>query len=205
MAAKDMLGVEFGLLTVTGRAKNKSDGTAAWDCRCVCGERRTIAGTALRAGRHKSCGCMSPRFTRERVKTHGMSYTKTYRVWAGMHARCSPSARGKSKRLYFDKGIRVCERWDSFEMFLEDMGECPWGLSIEREDGSLDYAPGNCRWATSREQANNTTRNVIIQWSGKTQTISMWASEIGVKPNTLLYRIRRGMSVERAMRLRTGL
>ena len=202
MAAKDLLGVRFEKLLVVGRGANRPDGTAVWKCLCDCGEAREIPGTALRAGRNKSCGCASPRFTKERTTTHGQSRTRTYRIWQGMRRRCSEAAQGKSRRLYFDKGIRVCERWEDFECFLKDMGHAPPWASIDRINGKGDYEPGNCRWATPQEQANNVITNALVTHAGRTQSVAMWAMEVGVKANTLLYRLRRGMSLDRALQKR---
>lgn len=199
MAKKDMLGVRFEKLLVVAQADSKADGTAVWLCVCDCGNTREIPGTGLRAGRNKSCGCSSPRFTPERLTTHGQSRSRTYRIWQGMRRRCSDSAAGKSRRLYFDKGIRVCERWEDFECFLSDMGHAPPGASIDRMNGSLGYGPGNCRWATPQEQANNTCTNSLVTHNAETMTVAMWATKIGVKPNTLLYRLRRGMPVDQAL------
>lgn len=199
MRYKEMLGTRFGKLLVTERAGNLKDGTATWVCVCDCGQKRTIAGTKLRAGKHKSCGCSSPRFTSESRSTHGMSRTRIYQIWSGMNKRCSQNAYGKLKRLYFEKGITVCDRWKSFTNFLQDMGMPPIGSSIERIDGSKNYEPSNCRWATSQEQANNTTRNHFIEHEGKKQTISQWARELGIKPNTLMYRIKRGLPIHKAL------
>lgn len=194
-----MLGVRFGKLLVVAREANQPDGTAVWRCVCDCGETRRVAGTGLRAGRHKSCGCASPRFTSEYLTTHGLTATRTYRIWQGMKARCSDAAQGKARKLYFEKGIRVCERWQDFRTFLADMGEAPYGMSIDRIDGNWHYEPGNCRWATSKQQANNTSANRLITNNGQTMTLSAWAEKCGVKANTLLYRLQRGVPVERAL------
>lgn len=197
MVAPDLVGLRFGRLTVKRRVENNSSGSSMWECVCDCGEIRVNAGTSLRAGRNKSCGCSSPRFDADRLTTHGKSRTRTYKIWAGMISRCKPG-RPKS-HLYFAKGVRVCRKWKTFENFLRDMGEAPDGLTIERKDGNGNYCPSNCCWATRTEQANNTTRNRIVFHDGRSMTVSQWANELGINPNTLLYRFRRGWATERAL------
>lgn len=204
MVLKDMTGSVFGALTVINREKNLADGTATWRCVCKCGEIRKISGTSLRAGRHKSCGCMSPRFTSAAVTTHGMSKSRIYKIWQGMLGRCSTAATGKLKKLYYDKGIRVCNRWQIFENFLEDMGEPLLHQSIDRIDGSKGYEKSNCRWADKKMQANNTSSNLVIFLDGVSMTASEWADKTGIKANTIVYRIRRGWSPERALSKNPG-
>lgn len=203
MALKELFGSRFGRLVVVDRLPNAKDGTAMWACLCDCGESRAISGTHLRAGRNKSCGCASPLFTTDSTKTHGMSGTRTYRIWRGMLARCSDVAKGKTRKNYFEKGVRVCERWMEFDQFFADMGEAKSGMTLDRIDGLLGYEKENCRWATPREQANNMASNVVLHHDGKAMSVAMWAREIGVKPNTLTYRIRRGMPLGRALQAAT--
>lgn len=88
---------------------------------------------------------------------HGLSKTRTYKIWKGMRGRCSENSTDlKKRKIYSDLGVKVCERWSSFLNFLSDMGEAPEGLSIDRyPDPSGNYEPGNCRWATTMQQAHN--------------------------------------------------
>ena len=94
------------------------------------------------------------------ITTHGRSYTPEYRTWHSMKARCSPTATGKHRRNYYERGIRVCQRWlNSFENFFEDMGERPSPMhSIDRIDNDGNYEPSNCRWSTPVEQIANQRR-----------------------------------------------
>lgn len=117
-----------------------------------------------------------------------------------MKSRCE-NPRNARYADYGGRGITVCDRWkDSFENFIADMGPPPTpSHSIEREDNSRGYEPGNCRWATDIEQGNNQRSNVLIEYNGKTQTIAQWARELGMNYQTLRQRIQKyGWSVERA-------
>ncbi len=132
---------------------------------------------------------------RARAETHGMSNTPTYSSWESMHSRC----RGHSH--YVQRDIKVCEAWTSFDAFLRDMGQRPSGTTLDRIDGSLGYFPGNCRWATHKEQARNTARNRKITAFGETKTMTEWAIEFGLLLNTLRNRIDGGYEPELALTL----
>ena len=142
----------------------------------------------------------SGRFTSERVKTHGMSRTKVYKLWHAMVSRATGKTSEKQRKNYFDRGITVCERWLKFENFFEDMGMPLEGHSLDRIDNDGPYQKENCRWADKKTQCNNTRRNVFYEHDGKKQTISQWAEEVGIKQNTLLYRLARGWPFERAIK-----
>ncbi len=126
--------------------------------RCQCGSILEIADTRVNCGRASSCGCVrnkaSAVFARKTFTTHGLSKTKTYRVWGDMRARCEISS-ASSYSYYGGRGISVCNRWKTFTLFLADMGECPIGLSLDRIDNNGNYEPKNCRWATKNQQMKN--------------------------------------------------
>lgn len=121
-----------------------------------------------------------------------MTYSKTHNVWIQMRRRC------RERPEYIARG--VCERWEkSFEDFLEDMGECPDGMTIERIVNSKGYEPGNCRWATDKEQANNRKTSVLLTYNGRTQSAAEWAEEVGIQAQTIRYRVKNGWSVVNAL------
>lgn len=177
MAAHDLTAAKFGKLTVLSRAGVDSSYSATWNVVCECGAFRVISGTSLRAGRRKSCGCSSPKFTPERLTTHGKSKSRTYQIWVGMRYRCSAPDGTKNHRNYAARGIKVCERWSKFENFLLDMGEAPDKMSIDRIDNSIGYEPTNCRLANSVEQSNNTRKNKILTNKCESMTLAQWAKK----------------------------
>ena len=84
----------------------------------------------------------------------GPSRTRTYCSWAAMKQRCLNSHH-KFFPFYGGAGITICSRWMQFENFLADMGPRPHGKTLDRLDGAKGYEPGNCRWATVRQQNKN--------------------------------------------------
>lgn len=139
---------------------------------------------------------------RRRATRHGHcprgTPTRTYRIWKKMRARCN-EVRSVSYSRYGGRGITVCPRWDKFEAFLADMGECPPGLQIDRVDNGGNYEPGNCRWATRIEQANNRRSSRFLTVNGVRLTVSQWARVNGIHRSTIFGRLRRGWAHDRAV------
>ena len=207
-ARKDLTGERFGKLVVVSLFDRRPGRHPRWTCACDCGGTSIAAANNLRSGHSTSCGGAihgagpgRPPRERDRVpyQTHGRAGSAVHAVWCAMRRRCSPAGSPKERRNYFDRGIRVCDRWQSFENFLADMGEPPAGYSIDRIDNDRGYEPGNCRWADAKTQGNNKRTNRVIEYDGQRMTLTQWADRVGLKHQTLLARIRRGWAIDRAL------
>lgn len=131
-------------------------------CDCACGVRRAVLEANLIKGASASCGCVRKDIARrvgllsQGAIKHGQCYTPEYRVWKTMRQRCSEKAKGHAREDYYLRGIRVCERWQTWGNFYADMGPRPSVKhSLDRIDNDGDYEPSNCRWATDAEQRAN--------------------------------------------------
>lgn len=132
---------------------------------------------------------------------HGATGTKLYRAWQNVKDRCE-NPKNPAFHNYGGRGVRIAPVWSaSFLAFREAVGEPPTPLhTLERVDNSGDYAPGNVRWATRKEQAQNLRKNRLLTFAGRTQPLTAWAEEIGLVPSTLHYRLdQAGMTVAEAL------
>jgi len=153
---KDLTGKVFYRLTVLDLDRIEN-GSSYWKCECECGTQTIVNIKNLGRGT-KSCGCLRREQSigiRPANASHGMTGTPTHRAWINMRYRCF-NERCADYFRYGGRGITICERWDSFEAFLEDMGERPSAdLSLDRIDSNGNYEPENCRWADKSTQSSN--------------------------------------------------
>lgn len=143
---------------------------------------------------------MAERPRRRSNARHGHSRhgarSRTYVTWMAMMQRCN-DAHSKQYQNYGARGVMVCVRWRVFENFLADMGERPEGRTLDRYPNHAgNYEPGNCRWATPTEQANNTRANLRLEYKGQAYSAAELARIAKVPISTIWNRLKRKWSVE---------
>jgi len=201
---ENLIGNKYGRWTVLdwiGVIKGKY----IWKCKCECGTEKNIDGGCLRNGTSKSCGCYR---TDVVLTKHGVSKTRFYHIWQGMKQRCLQESY-EAYPKYGGRGIKLCDRWKDIKKFKKDMyksylSHCKeYGekqTSIDRIDNDGNYDPSNCRWATCKEQSNNTRYNVKNQvmedLDGSSKTKKEIANKYNIKLKRLNYLLRHGFSLK---------
>ena len=157
--------------------------------RCDCGTEKKLPIARVKSGNAKSCGCLKLK--------HGGAVrgTKTveYTAWQAMHARCN-ATKGRDAKAYRERGIGVCERWQVFENFLEDMGLRPSAEhSLDRRNNNKGYSPDNCRWATPEQQLCNRRDSVTWHIKGLTfESLRRAGEHFAVDGKTIHYWVKTG-------------
>jgi hypothetical protein len=202
---KDHTGKTYGRLKVL-RQNGRIGKAIAWEVECECGKIKTLSAKNL--ARSKSCGCLMEEkrhiglskrtkhglSSRDRSKTH-----EDYNIWQAMRDRCK-NPNNKHYKNYGGRGIEVCQRWDDFKKFTEDMGKRPKGYSIDRIDNNKNYCPENCKWASIAEQNRNKRDNIILTFNGKTMCAKDWATELGLSSGQVItWRLNKGWTLEEAL------
>lgn len=187
------VGEKYGRLTILEVHYPKDEAV----CKCECGNIKIARATNVLYGGTSSCGCLK---NEGNNRKHGGKGTRLYMIWKGMRERCNT----KTCRIYKNYGgrdIKICLEWNDYNIFKD------WAfshgytdeLTIDRIDVNGDYCPENCRWATPKEQANNTRHNRLLTYKGKTQSVALWSDELNIPKSTIQSRLRRGKSVEIAL------
>lgn len=203
----DNTGLRFGRWIVIADDKRGFRRKAL--CRCDCGVELRVFVHNLRRGLSRSCGCLRREITVLRERTHGMSATQPYRQWRGIVRRCTVPTDEAYPR-YGGRGIRICQRWSSPDLFWMDIGPRPSTKhSVGRINNDGNYSCGkcpecaangwtaNCRWETASEQMHNMGRNVWLEWNDQRMIATDWAKTLGVSRQRMQQRIAAGYEGER--------
>jgi hypothetical protein len=192
MSRKNIVGERYGKLVVIEFSHLDQNDKARWRCKCDCGNEIFPATGYLTIGDTTSCGC-----SRKKFKTPFRRKTMT--AWWDMIDRCE-NPDNEYYHAYGGRGIKVCDRWQTFDGFYEDMGEpSSKELSLDRIDNARGYEPGNCRWADDVTQSRNTRRARMIAYRGETRRMTEWGEILGIKPVSIYARLRKGWTFEKAV------
>lgn len=190
------VGERFGQLEVIGFDKKCPSNGMRWFCRCDCGVVKSVIYNSLVKGRSQSCGCVSRVSAAKKMTVHGMASTPTYKSWHAMKQRCEGKGGHQS---YVERGIRMDPRWDSFDVFVADMGIRPDGKTLDRIDNTKGYSKENCRWADHVQQMNNRDSSRLFEVDGERLSIPQIARKYGIGVSKLRHCVRKGQSISEAM------
>jgi hypothetical protein len=170
-----------------------------WLCRCECGVEKAFPHADLVSGAVRACQ-KRHQLTPTPAPRDGDSSAPEYGSWRDMLRRCYDTGFPEFER-YGAKGVTVAEELRSFQGLLAEVGPKPFpNASLERIDNTRPYEPGNVRWATPVEQANNRSTNRLVTLNGRTQTLAQWCRELGIRRGTVVTRMDvHGWSVEQAL------
>jgi len=202
---KNLTGKKFGRLSVIKQTGKDKNGHSLWLCKCDCGKEKIILGISLQSGCTKSCGCLKKELDKKRNLKHNHAQrgkvSKTYNSWVHMIQRCT-NPNCEIYKHYGGRGIKVCKRWLKFENFLEDIGEIPKGLTLDRVDNNKGYSPKNCKLSTIKEQSRNKRNNILIPFNDGFLCLKDYCKIKNLNYSTVLWRLNKmRMSIEEALTL----
>lgn len=200
----DLTGQKFNKLLVLEYVYTKN-GQIYWKCKCDCGNIKNIAGSHLRTGHTKSCGCLKKEIIKKRTEQqtkHGLRHTRIYETWVNMKTRCL-NKNNKNYSNYGARGIKVCNEWkDDFMTFYNWAMKNGYtdDLTIDRIDVNGNYEPNNCRWVTMEKQNNNRRNNHVVLYKGESKTLEEWSKilPINIGSSVLRYRVTHDWDIEKA-------
>lgn len=201
------VGDTFGDLTVIeilGKIRPQTSNHWYYKVQCKCGTKNIVRGTVLKNGRSAKCRkCAIKRTPNRRIQyKHGMTNTRLFNIWQSMKERCNTPT-SHAYKWYGGRGIKICDEWENDFMAFYN-----WAinngykeiLSIDRIDVNGNYEPSNCRWATTKAQANNKRTNRFLTLNGETHTMAEWGIITGIKDYNIENRLNKyGWSVEKTL------
>lgn len=207
-----IIGEKYHKLTVKALVVDGNANQRKYLCICDCGNEKVAGESNIKRGKTKSCGCLLKNNGGSKKRNIYLgSDSKLYRAWASMKSRCSNPNDPNYKR-YGARGIKVCDDWMTYSNFktwalangYKEEANHLTDCSLDRIDNDGNYEPINCRWATAREQTNNTRRNTRVQYKGEEHTLAEWARIKGMSYTSFMSRYCRGWSFERIMETPKG-
>lgn len=198
----DLTGNKFGRLTVIKEiGRDTKSRQKLWLCKCDCGNEKITKTSYLTSGDTSSCGCYRKECELKNLsefwgkpKTHGLSKTRLYTIWADMKDRCN-NKNNNAYKNYGGRGIKICDEWlDNFMNFYNWAIENEYdeSLTIDRINVNGNYEPSNCRWTTWRVQAYNKRTSRKISIYGETKTAYEFEQQYGIKAHLLISRYNKG-------------
>lgn len=206
MNIEDFINKKYGRLLVISYDAKKGNNHYV-NCRCECGNTKSIRLSRLKSGETQSCGCIRIENLEKlrqinNIEKHGKSKEKLYNVYRNIKYRCYNSNCHIYKN-YGGKGVKVCDDWlndfMSFYNWAHSNGYQE-GLSIDRIDVNGDYEPSNCRWSDNTTQANNRSNTIYLTHNNKTQSLSTWAKELSIPYATVYSRFSKGEETSSILR-----
>lgn len=200
MGIVNLVGGRYGKLMVL-RFSHIHLRKAYWVCLCDCGEEKILRGNSLRSGNTTSCGCFHKEQHIERLRSHGLSKERVYRIWAGIKTRCFTNNH-HSYLHYGARGITICKEWeDDFLAFYN------WAmangydddLTIERREVNGNYEPNNCTWIPARDQPKNRRTSLFIDFQDLTMTPTEFSNAFDIPYTTVIKRLSDGWSANRIL------
>jgi len=187
--------MKYNSWLVLGEEKIHKENRVYLKCICDCGTLRDVIIKNLKSGVSSSCGCIGRKKTIERNTKHGKRYTKVYKTWQDMKARCS-NKNMKQYKDYGGRGIRVCDEWEGdFMAFYKVVGDAPKNMTIDRIDNDGNYEPSNVKWSTVSEQCQNKRNNRKIDGV----CINEIDKKLGGRSGLVSKRLKRGWPIKRAI------
>lgn len=185
--------------------RTKHSSKAYWTFKCICGKEIIRQSQLVKRARIKSCGCQMRIKENSKISKYDLKNKnnfRTYTTWLSMLGRCY-NKNLKSYNNYGLKGITVCDRWQSFDYFLKDMGIRPENTTLDRIDVTKNYYHENCRWANSVIQANNKTTTMYVTYNNETLSLKQCVEKYSKnRYDTVWKRLKSGWDLEIALKLK---
>jgi|ERR1035437_429057 hypothetical protein len=203
----DLIGKDFGRLTVMEVSHKDKWGKVYWKCKCICGKETQVPYNNLKSGNSTSCGCFHDELAKKNATIHGKYGIRIYVIWRNVHQRTQNKNHPQYPN-YGGRGIKLNKRWFVFENFFNDLNvgyekHCKeFGIkntSIDRKNNEGNYCKSNCIWSTQSEQQRNKRNNRLLTFKDKTHTLAEWSEIVGINYGCLRARLKKGWSVERVL------